>query len=301
MASTIWPGVRRRHPVAGARHSSYDAWMSDETPSVRSDKWDPDQYSRFAAERSKPFFDLLAMVQPVPGGDVIDLGCGTGELTVRLHEHTQAGTTVGVDSSEAMLARARPLAGNGLRFEAADIGRFEADQRFDVVFANASLQWVPNHPRLLRRLAASLRAGGQLAVQVPANFDHPSHSIAAEVAHEPPFLEYMTVAPAAVASPVRPPEQYAEMLHELGFSQQNVRLQVYDHELASTGAVVEWTKGTVLLRFQNLLPPELCDRYVERYQQRLGEVLGDRAPYFYAFKRILFWARLPDSTIAPGN
>ncbi len=257
--------------------------------------WDPDQYSKFAAERAKPFFDLLAMVQPVPGGDVIDLGCGTGELTARLHAHTQAGTTVGVDTSEAMLAKARPLAGDGLCFDSGDLSRFDAESSFDVVFANASLQWVPDHPRLLRRLAAGLRPGGQLAVQVPANAGHPSQAIATAVAQEAPFLEQMGADPVAAAHAVCPPERYAELLNRIGFADQHVRLQVYGHRLASTAAVVEWTKGTTLLRFQSLLSPDLFSLFVERYRRRLGEALGEQAPYFYTFKRILFWARLPGS------
>jgi trans-aconitate 2-methyltransferase len=255
------------------------------------DKWDPGQYEKFAAERAQPFFDLLALVEPVPGGRVVDLGCGTGELTVRLHEHTRAAGTVGVDSSEAMLAAARSRAGDGLRFEPGDIGQFRADDQFDVIFTNAALQWVPDHPRLLEQLAAGLRPGGQLAVQVPANFDHPSHIVAAEVAQERPFLDSMLEAPPGVVNEVLKPERYAELLHELGFSRQHVRLQVYGHVLASTAAVVEWTKGTALLRFQRLLPAPLFDAYVDRYRERLVEVLGDRAPYFYPFKRILFWAR----------
>jgi trans-aconitate 2-methyltransferase len=232
-------------------------------------------------------------VQPVPGGTVIDLGCGTGELTARLHERSQASATVGLDSSEAMLAKARRFSGNGLSFETGDIGHFDAKRRFDIVFANASLHWVPDHPQLLRRLAAGLRPGGQLAVQVPANTDHPSHALATEVAQEAPFSEHVRDAPDVGASPVCAPERYAELLHEIGFSAQNVRLQVYGHDLASTGEVVEWTKGTTLLWFENLLPAELFDEFVERYRQRLREVLGDQAPYFYTFKRVLFWGRLP--------
>lgn len=261
--------------------------------SVMAHGWDPDQYAKFAAERARPFFDLLAMIEPVPGGDVIDLGCGTGELTTRLHAHSGAGTTVGVDSSEAMLAKARPLAGNGLRFELGDIARFSVENSFDVIFANASLQWVPDHPRLLCQLAAGLRPGGQLAVQVPANSDHPSHAVAFEVAQEAPFLEHMGSDPAAGAHAVCTPEHYAELLYGIGFSEQLVRLQVYGHRLASSAAVVEWTKGTTLLHFKNLLTPELFELFVERYRQRLVEVLGEQAPYFYTFKRILFHARLP--------
>jgi trans-aconitate methyltransferase len=69
-------------------------------------------------------------------------------------------------------------------------------------------------------------------------------------------------------------------------------LQVYGHRLASTEDVVEWTKGTTLVRFRRLLSPQLFDAFVERYRTRLLDVLGERAPYFYAFKRILFWGRL---------
>jgi trans-aconitate 2-methyltransferase len=149
-------------------------------------EWDPGQYEKFAAERAQPFFDLLNLVEPVPGGEVIDLGCGTGELTVRLHAHTRAGATVGVDSSDAMLAAARPRAGDGLRFEAGDISRFDAEGKFNLIFSNAALQWVPGHARLLERLSRGLRPGGQLAVQVPANADHTSHVVATEVAREQP-------------------------------------------------------------------------------------------------------------------
>jgi trans-aconitate 2-methyltransferase len=260
--------------------------------SVTEDSWNPGQYGKFAAERARPFFDLLALVEPVPDGRVVDLGCGTGELTARLHAHTRATETLGVDSSEAMLAQAGPLAGDGLRFEIGDISRFDADPSFDVIFTNAALQWVADHPRLLARLAAGLRPGGQLAVQVPANADQPSHTVAAEVAKESPFLEHMREAPAGVVNEVLTPERYAELLNELGFCEQHVRLQVYGHHMASTAAVVEWTKGTAPLRFQRLLPGDVFDAFVLRYQQRLVEVLGDRAPYFYPFKRILFWARL---------
>ena len=267
--------------------------MPDETTVAH--RWDPDQYSKFSAERAKPFFDLLAMVQPVPGGDVIDLGCGTGELTAQLHTYTQARSTTGMDASEAMLAKAVPLAGKGLAFELGDIAAFDSQACFDVVFANASLHWVPDHPRLLPRLAAGLRPGGQLAVQVPANADHPSHAVAFEVARQEPFVEHTFSDAAARAQVVCSPERYAELLDGIGFADQHVRLQVYGHHLASSADVVEWTKGTTLLRFQSLLPPDLFDLFLERYRQRLGEVLGEQAPYFYTFKRVLFWARLEPS------
>ena len=258
------------------------------------DGWDPAQYEKFAAERAQPFFDLLAFVQPAPGGDVIDLGCGTGELTARLHVHTGAATTLGIDNSAAMLERAETFETQGLRFEAADIARLDATERFDVIFANASLQWLPDHPALLARLARGLRPAGQLAVQVPANADHPSHTVAAQLATESPYLQAMPGAPPADAVlGVLKPERYAELLDELGFADQHVRLQVYGHHLGSSADVAEWTKGTSLVRFRQVLPPDVFEAFVDDYRRRLVECLGERSPYFYAFKRILLWGRKP--------
>src|SRR5438270_8854867 len=145
------------------------------------DQWNPEQYDRFRDERSQPFFDLMALVEARPAMRVVDLGCGAGELTQLLHQTLKAGETLGLDSSAAMLAKSQALAGNGLRFEQRDIGEFAAEGEFDLVFSNAALHWLPCHESLLARLTAALKAGGQLAVQVPANNDHPTHVVAAEL------------------------------------------------------------------------------------------------------------------------
>src|ERR1019366_3652661 len=203
-----------------------------ECPPV-TDAWDPEQYHRFAAERRPPFDDLKSMCMPVAGGRIVDLGCGSGELTAELHRDLRAAETLGVDRSEAMLADATRWANEvpGLRFELGDLSTWHGSG-VDLVFANASLHWVPDHDRLLSRLRASLAPGGQLAFQVPATFSHPSHVLAAEVAAEPPFA----AAGNEVARPgnaVLTPARYAEILHSLGAVQQSVRLQVYGHLLAS--------------------------------------------------------------------
>lgn len=256
------------------------------------DDWQPDQYGRFADERSRPFFDLLALVEPVPGGQVIDLGCGTGELTARLHATLGAAATVGLDTSAAMLARARP--GDGLRFERGDIAEFADRHRYDVVFSNAALHWVGEHRRLFARLVTALRPGGQLAVQMPANFDHPSHALADEVAAEPRFARLLGSVAPSPASALLAPEGYAELLDDLGLVRQHVRLQVYGHHLSSTAEVVEWTKGSTLLRFERALSADDFAAFVEAYRRRLLETLGDGAPYLYTFKRLLVWGRLAD-------
>jgi trans-aconitate 2-methyltransferase len=256
-----------------------------------SDAWDPAQYERFREERSRPFHDLLALVQARPGLRVADLGCGTGELTRALHRRLRARETLGLDNSPAMLARARELAGDGLRFEAGDLASFAPEQPFDLVFSNAALQWVAEHDVLLERLSAALTPGGQLAVQVPANYDHPSHTVAAQVAGEAPFIE--ALASDGAHPGVLAPEAYAQRLHELGYAEQHVRLQVYGHRLDSREQVAEWVKGTLLTHYRSRLSPELYARFEARYREALVARLPDARPFFFPFKRILMWGRRP--------
>ena len=145
-----------------------------------------------------------------------------------------------------------------------------------------------DHRAVLERWAGSLRPGGQLAVQVPSNADHPSHRVAAELAsellNEPP--------PDPVDQNVLRPEEYALVLASLGFEVQHVRLQVYLHRLGSTADVVEWVKGTSLTRFKAAFGEQGWPAFVDLYRSRLLALLGEQAPYVYPFKRILMWGRL---------
>ena len=225
---------------------------------------------------------------------VVDFGCGTGELTAVLHHELGAKETVGVDSSISMLEKS-PTSDGALRFEQGDIAAYAARASehgaFGVVFSNAALHWVSDHPALFAKLRAMLEPGGQLAVQMPANFDHPSHAIAAEVAREPAFAT--AVAGYERQVPVLQPEAYATLLDKLGFERQRVRLEVYAHRLASRAEVVEWVKGTLLTQYRARLDDPTYERFLSRYRARLFEVLPDAKPYLYPFKRILLWGRLP--------
>jgi trans-aconitate 2-methyltransferase len=253
--------------------------------------WDPEQYLRFAEERKRPFDDLLAGVTPVPGGRVVDLGCGPGNLTLELHDTLRASETIGVDSSEPMLDRARALLGPGvpasghLRFERGRLEAYEPDAPVDVVFANASLHWVPDHATLLARLAGHLAPGGQLAFQVPAAHDHPSHVVATELGWSR-GLEVRGGAQNVLA-----PDVYATVLHDLGLTDIDVVLRVYGFELPTTDDVVEWTKGTLLTGYRAQLDDAAYAEFEDEYRRRLVAEVGDRRPYYYAFKRILARAR----------
>jgi trans-aconitate 2-methyltransferase len=258
------------------------------------DAWSPAQYGKFAAERARPFWDLAALVErDHPIRRAADLGSGAGDLTAALAADLGVERMVGVDLSPAMLAEAASHAGPGVRFEQGDIARWTAAADFDLVFSNAALQWVPDHVAVVTRWWAALSPGGQLAVQIPANAGHPSHRVAGEVAATEPFRSAMGGTPPEdpVAANVLDPVQYAVLLDHLGAARQHVRLQVYGHTLARSADVVEWVKGTTLTRFQRLLPTDLYQRFVDEYRQQLLIAIGDTAPYFYPFRRILFWGR----------
>lgn len=250
--------------------------------------WDPSQYEKFKSERSAPFYDLLSLIEGRGFSEVVDLGCGTGELTRELHQRLGCGSTLGIDSSESMLANSRVHKESGLTFEEGKIEDFHSDEKWDLIFSNAALQWCSGHPRLLRRFYESLKPGGQLAIQMPANHDYPTHVLAEEIANEEPFHERL--GGERRGNPVATPETYAELLFQIKFRDQHVRLQVYPHILGSREDVIEWVKGTLLTYYQTRLG-DLYPAFFEVFRARLMEALPNDKPFFYPFKRLHLWAR----------
>ncbi|MDZ8053809.1 MAG: methyltransferase domain-containing protein [Aulosira sp. ZfuVER01] len=251
------------------------------------DKWNPELYEQFQVERSRPFYDLVDLVHHQKNLRVLDLGCGTGKLTKYLHETLKAKETLGIDASEKMLSVARQFAGNGLQFEQGRIEDNPGEGKFDVVFSNAALQWLTGHEVLFAQLRDKLQSGGQLAIQIPAMDDEPVHQLAVETAQE--FSQELGgyVRRLEVLSPLA----YAKLLYKLGFVKQQVKLQIYGHLLPSREAVVEWYRGTLLTAYETQLDTQTYERFVERYQQKLFEVLPDDRPFFFPYKRILIWGQ----------
>ncbi|MDP2310049.1 MAG: methyltransferase domain-containing protein [Pseudomonadota bacterium] len=252
---------------------------------MSNDTWNPTQYERFRAERAQPFVDLLGMVRVRPGLRVLDLGCGTGELTALLAQRLPGSMVEGIDSSAAMLAKAVP--GPGLTFRHADIASLAEASGVDLLFSNAALQWVPDNEALLGRWLRDLAPGAQIAVQVPRNEEHASHRIAEIVAGEEPFRTHL--GGWVRRSAVLPLERYAELLWAHGFQEQECLERIYGHVMGAPADVVEWVKGTLLTAYMGRLGPELGAAFVARYRERLVEALGEAGPYFYPFRRLLFW------------
>ncbi len=252
--------------------------------------WNPEQYGKFQEERSRPFFDLLQLIQAKPNMQVVDLGCGTGQLTSELSKKLGAKETLGIDNSPEMLHESAAYASDTVRFISADITHYRPEQKFDLVFSNAALQWVPHHQQLLATFAAWLKKEGQLAIQVPANFDFPSHTIAENLAAKAPYVQFLhNGRPPAVLSL----EQYSTLLYKLGFTKQIVRLQVYPHLLESAEGIVEWVKGSLLTYYRAVLPHKVYLQFLEEYIWLVKKHFGDERPLFFPFKRILLWAQRP--------
>jgi trans-aconitate 2-methyltransferase len=245
--------------------------------------WNPDQYHRFQRERFLPFEDLLALIDVRPGLRVIDLGCGTGELTRRLADHLPESEVLGIDSSPQMLERAAAQARPGLRFE---LRALEAtDGEWDLVFSHAVIQWVDDHSALVPRLLSLARPGGQLAVQMPSSHNHPTQQFIREIAGDEPFRTALNGW--VRISPVLPVDAYAELLHEHGATEMTVFEKVYPHLLENADALAEWTSGTVMVPYFERLPDPLREAFLQRYRERLRERWPE-SPVFHPFRRILF-------------
>ncbi len=247
--------------------------------------WDPNQYQKFKEERSAPFVDLLALIEMRPGMAVVDLGCGTGELTRRLADLLPESRVLGIDNSPQMLERARTQARPGLTFAIGDIA--DLDGEWDLVFSHAAIHWLEDHGELVPRLFSYLRPDGQMAVQLPSNHRHPAHTLIIDTAREEPFRT--ALGGWVRQSPVLEIDRYAELLYQCGAERITVYEKVYPHLLADANALAEWTSGTTLVPYFERLPRELHDPFLDSYRQKLAAI-WPRGPVFYTFRRILMAA-----------
>lgn len=191
-----------------------------------------------------------------------------------------------------MLAKAHTLATGSLEFRLGAIENFTELNQYDIVFSNAAVQWCDDHPQLLKNFKIALRPGGQLAIQMPMNHDYPTHTLAAKMSSEDPWLTLLNGKPYLKDKTMLTSSQYAEELFKLGFKSQSVNVRVYSHILESRDGVIEWVSGTLLTFFKSRLPAEHYQNFVTEYTERLFQILPNEKPFFYPFKRLLLWAQI---------
>ena len=249
--------------------------------------WNPEQYHKFQSERSAPFYDLLKLVEVRPQLTVVDLGCGTGELTRVLADTLPNSQVTGLDSSHQMLEKARAAAQANLHFEHGDLSHLQGT--WDLIFSNAAIQWSENHQELIPSLFSSLRPGGQLCVQIPSNHHHISHQLIRETAQEEPFKSILNGFERI--SPVLSIDQYTEILFRQNALRITVFEKIYPHILQNSDSVIEWISGTALVPYFEKLG-EHKPAFLEVLGRKMNKALPEN-PLLYPFRRILFSAIKP--------
>lgn len=251
--------------------------------------WNPDVYLAFADHRGRPFFDLLSRVGAQNPRRVVDLGCGPGNLTVSLAQRWPDAVVEALDSSAEMVKAARE---RGVDARVGDVRAWTPQPDTDVVVSNATLQWVPEHAELLLRWADQLVSGSWIAVQVPGNFDAPSHRAVRELARRDPWSEPLADFPFREGQ-VESPSGYAGLLTDAGCSV-DAWETTYIHELGGEHPVLEWITGTALTPVRSRLSDEQWEQFRHELIPMLDAAYPTRADgkTFFPFRRIFVVAQV---------
>jgi trans-aconitate 2-methyltransferase len=230
-------------------------------------EWDATQYLRFSDARTLPAIDLLSRIELNAAKRVVDLGCGPGNSTAPLKARWPDAAITGIDSSVELLAAAR-RDHPGIAFAEEDIATWTAPEPVDVVFANASLQWVGGHDRLVPHLFAQVAPGGALAVQMPRNHDFATHRLMRQVTAEGEWRERLKNA--RDPSPVKAPEFYYDLLAPRAASftiWETNYIQIMD----GVPAIIAWLHGTGLRPFLARLTDAERPLFLDRYAALLAK------------------------------
>lgn len=252
--------------------------------------WNPNLYRQFEAERTRPAFDLLNRLPNFNAEQITDLGCGPGNSTELLHHAYPQAKITGLDTSALMLEQARERLPD-CHFQQTDINEWQPTQPQDIIFANASLQWVPDHKKLLPSLMQRLTPEGILAIQMPDNLDQPSHRLMRQVANSAEWQDTMSHLHTAREN-LLTTEQYYDLLTQQG-AQVDIWRTTYYHVMPSVQAIVDWLRSTGLRPFLDPLNDEQQIIYLEQYRQLLNDIYHPRADgnRLLAFPRLFIISR----------
>jgi len=272
--------------------------MTDSTPSraaASGTRWDPGQYAKFGDHRLRPALELLGRIPLESPRLVYDLGCGTGNVTRLIAERWPSARVIGIDNSPQMLETAA-AAPSRVEWVEADLRAWAPDEPPDVLFSNATLQWVEGHESLLPRLLSALACGGCLAVQMPLSRGAASHRLMVDVLRLDRPGGRTLGSPELIAAMARrwvlDPAEYYDLLAPGARG-----LDIWDTEylqvLSGDDPVLEWVKATGLRPVLNGLDGADREVYLEEYRRRLRERYPRRpdGQTLYPFRRLFMVAR----------
>lgn len=248
--------------------------------------WDPNKYNEFKDERFKPFEDLTSHIIDKPYLDVIDLGCGTGELTKKLSQKLTNPVVFGIDDSAEMLAKAQNQ--ENLRFKELSItDQLDKETKWDLIFSNAALQWIDNHEELFPKIISRINPNGQLAVQMPQQNENVLNKILLDLVQEEPFASYLKQW--TRPSPVLNLDQYAKILFENGGKNLVVYEKVYPLISGKKDDFFDFIAGSALTVYQERLSEDEFQELTIEFKKRIDQYFP-KVPSIYAFKRLILYA-----------
>ena len=253
--------------------------------------WDPQKYLAFDDHRSRPFFDLISRISVEAPRRVVDLGCGPGHLTLALARRWPAAALEASDSSPEMVSAARE---RGIDATVLDVREWRPAADTDVVVTNAVLQWVPGHDELLARWVEQLPSGAWLALQVPGNFDAPSHVRTRELAASDAWRDRLDSVVLREEDAVLAPAGYAGLLSDAG-CEVDAWETTYVQRLTGDDPVLEWITGTALRPIRDALPDDDWQRFRAELAPTLRAEYPRRADgtTWFPFRRVFAVARVP--------
>ena len=257
-------------------------------------RWDPNQYTRFSDHRLRPALELLERVPLADPALIYDLGCGPGEVTQIIAQRWPNADVIGIDNSPQMIEKAGALT-DQITWIEGDVAKWEPDSAPDLIYSNATLQWLDGHDGLFPRLLDLLAPDGCLAVQMPQSWPLPSHRLMREtLAHGGPYGSPIGAAALREAVDhvwVQPASSYFDLLSPLA-----QHIDIWETEylqvLEGENPVLEWVSATGLRPVLNGLDDADRQTFLETYSARLLEAYPQRAngQTLYPFRRLFIVA-----------
>ncbi|WP_313259259.1 methyltransferase domain-containing protein [Sphingobacterium sp.] len=251
--------------------------------------WDPEVYNRYKDIRYKPFYDLLNLVEDLGAMECIDLGCGTGEQTATLANRFKEAKILGVDNSAEMLEKSKPYENDRLKFKLENIEDAIVDNRhWDLIFSNAALQWLDKHTVLFPKVISKLKAGGQLAIQMPVQNDNKLNQILLKLVQEEPFASQL--GHFTRNSPVLSMDEYTQILFDNGIKDIEIYQKVYPQIAENVDDLYDFISGSAMVPYLEILDVENKEGFIQEFKKRIVDAYKS-FPAIYAFKRLLIYGR----------